>query len=112
MLENKLAVSIFGKSHEIDIARLFENEIPKSIIEVLLLYTEAIYQQKQLEIEFKVKRSEFYSRQLRRDSKLPEWKLKLRYNQSDEYKEYTEGLARTQRTIDRLIAIVEGLKKA
>jgi hypothetical protein len=102
-------VKVSGTEYSIDILReLHGGDLAERIAALTLLLAEAQYQQHRLDSEFKVVRSAALLG-LAKKADLPEWKLKLRFEASDEFAKYQEGICQAERTVNVLRAAIASL---
>ena len=107
----KVTIKLFEEEKTFELKDALDSkDIPEAIATFSLHLAEGIYQQRLLEAEAKEQRSKFFSEMLKKDPKAPEWKLRNRYERSDSYKAFQQGAAMAERTVNRLTAILEGLK--
>lgn len=71
--------------------------------------TKTIRHLKSLEYEQKEERGKFYTSQLKKDSKQPEWKLKIQWNLSNNCKLYNEAHLQVEFTIRIFISLLDAL---
>ena len=108
-MPESFSANVFGTTHEFELEKIFNKQKQYDCLKLRLLLSEAVYQRHQLENEYQVARALFARGQLQKDSKIPEWKIKNRFLLTDESKQYREGIAKADRTINRLKSVIETL---
>lgn len=107
----KVQVKIFEEEHELELDdTLSSSDVPKAIAQLSLYLAEATYQQRLLEAELREQKATHTAEMLRRDPKLPEWKVRNRWERSEAAQSFYRGLALAERTLGRLEALISGLK--
>ena len=75
-----------------------------------LLHAEATYQSMLLDAEYKAERSAYFAGVMKRDSKLPEWKIRNRFAGSEPFAKYQRAIAECQQTVLHVLSILAALK--
>jgi len=107
-----IKIEVMGEDHKLNLGDMLDDPAAKNkwVYKISLLHANAVYQEALLDAEYKAERSAYFSRAMKRDPKLAEWKIRNRFAGSEVYAKYQQGLAQCRQTALHIIGILDALK--